>query len=601
MLNPFFRKNIIDIQILGNKGCTGMTQVGSKQAISIRVVLAIAVLFIVILAVGCGVLENQNLSLKNQKATLQNQVAAKTSTLDNLNSEVSSMNATIASLQSQVAAMNASNTGLQKKLTSEETLQAQTQAAQSNSQQNLETAQAALTTDQHSLVVDEAQISDLSQQVSYLENDVSALDESMHITGFSIVQITDTQYLPQYDTSLFNGLTSWIVNNSKNLNVMMVVHTGDIVNIANRPAQWENASNAMMTLYNNGIPYCWNCGNHDQLLPNGTMIGDGNPDSGWLGGNYPAFNVTIMRQEPYWVADIFDGTSTAVKFSFANYHFMIINVEYNANQTVLDWMQTLINTNPNANIIVATHNFLNGNGTYGTRNKADVVWATNFQKILKTDPNVFMTLNGHDTDYAPAYNMKVGNKEEIFFNRQELDNQTGAATARIYTFDMSDPANPNVLVSTYQTYGTPHYLVDSADQFNFASSLIPYVNSTVSVPAGTDFLGASGYSMSFAASATLQNFSQNGDALTFTGLTLNDATSSFTASTVGANIIINNFNSTLISYTVSGNGTQTFSVNAAPLSVNIDGAAATIGDGWNYSNGQVTVTAATSEVDINLS
>ena len=578
-----------------------MSSESRKKGTTVRVVLAIAVLCIVLLTFGFGVIENQ-------KVSLQNQLASKTSALDTQNSEVSSMNATIVNLRSQIAADNASNAELQNNLTTEENIQSETHAqlvAQDTAyQQNSQSAQASVDVLQKELSADQLQIASLSSQVTNLQNQITSLDQSMPFNGFSIVQITDTQYLPQSTPSLFYGLTNWIANQSKNLNLMMVIHTGDIVNFANQSSQWANANNAMMVLYNDSIPYCWNCGNHDQLLPNGVMIGDGNPDSGWLGGNYPAFNVSIIRQEPYWVADIFDGTSTAVKFSYGNYEFMMINIEYNANDTVLAWMQTLINTNPNANVIVATHNFLNGNGTYGTLTQADVTWAVNFQKIVNTDPNVFMTLNGHDLDYGPTYHTQIGNKEEIFFNRQEIDNETGAATARIYTFGMRNPSNPNVFVSTYQTYGIPHYLIDPADQFNFSTHLLqynPFITSTITIPTGTDFVGSSGYNISFAAPATLQAYSQFGDQLTFTGLTLNNATSSFTASTFGANITVKNFNSTLISYTVSGNGTQTFSANTAPISVDIDGVAAPNGDGWSSSNGQVTVTAATSEVEINFS
>ena len=112
-------------------------------------------------------------------------------------------------------------------------------------------------------------------------------------------------------------------------------------------------------------------------------------------------------------------------------------------------MQTLLKCNPNVNVIVATHSFLNGYGTYGyTMNPDRRTWATNFEKLLNNYPNVFMTLNGHDVnDGGTAYNKRVGNREEIFFNRQEVDNQMGAATARIYAFNMSDPANPVVTVS----------------------------------------------------------------------------------------------------------------------------------------------------------
>jgi hypothetical protein len=420
--------------------------------------------------------------------------------------------------------------------------------------------------------------------------------------SFSIVQITDTQFLSQAYPAFYNNLDNWIVNNSQALNLMMVVHTGDIVNIANVPAQWANANNATMIFYKHGIPYCWNCGNHDDLLPrNGTMIGDGDPDTSWLGGNYPAFNVTIMRQEPYWIGDIFDGKSTAVQFHYSNYHFMIINVEYNANQTTLDWMQTLIKSNPNVNVIVATHNFLNGNGTYGTKTALDVTWATNFKKILNNYPNVFMTVNGHDIDYGPATNVRFGKREEIFFNRQGMDNQYGAATARIYTFDLKEPSRPIVIASTYQTYGTPHYLTDSHNQFNFSTTLVSYSPSTVKIAAGTDFVGASGYGTGFASPVTLNSLSQKGDTITLKNLTLNGVTSNLTVSSVDANIVISCYNpARQIAYMVSGHGTQTFLTNAAPASVAIDGKAVDAGSGWSYSNGVVTVTDATSSVKINF-
>ena len=71
---------------------------------------------------------------------------------------------------------------------------------------------------------------------------------------------------------------------------------------------------------------------------------------------------------------------------------------------------------------------------------------------------------------------------------------------------------------------------------------------------------------------------------------------------LGANIVISNYNPNVaISYTVSGSGNQTFSVNELPASVDIDGALQTSpGNGWSYENGEITVTAATSSVVINF-
>src|SRR4030067_891810 len=137
--------------------------------------------------------------------------------------------------------------------------------------------------------------------------------------SFSIMQITDTQYISWLSPSLYFDTTKWIVNNSQKYNLKMVVHTGDLVDTPTHASEWEVANTAMMTLYNNGIPYCWDAGNHDQLPPNETAdlwLGDSN--TAWWGSQYPAFNQSIMREQPYWVSDIYDGKNTAVDFNYSN-------------------------------------------------------------------------------------------------------------------------------------------------------------------------------------------------------------------------------------------------------------------------------------------
>jgi hypothetical protein len=185
---------------------------------------------------------------------------------------------------------------------------------------------------------------------------------------------------------------------------------------------------------------------------------------------------------------------------------------------------------------------------------------------------------------------------------QENDSQTGAATARIYTFNMSNPADPVVTAHTYETFGTPQYLTDPKDQFNFSTSLIAYTPSNVSIAADTNFWGANGNSVSFANSITLNSFSQNGNALTFKNLNLNGVTSNFTVTTINADVLVSTFNpNSSISYTVSGSGTQTFTVNKPPISVYINGNPVGTGNGWSYLNGEITVTGVTSLAVINFS
>ncbi len=266
--------------------------------------------------------------------------------------------------------------------------------------------------------------------------------------NFSIVQITDTQNISDewvrgYEdpsiTEYFSNLTNWIVANAQEYNIEMVIHTGDIINYPpDSGTQWTVANNCFMPLLENNIPYCWCAGNHDQNPmddPNGTCSAP----------QYPAFNVTVLREKSYWVSDIFDAKNTAVQFSFNGYKFLIVNVEYEANSTVISWMRNLLGNNTDANIIVGTHDFIDWNNVPTTD------WARAFQTVLDQYPNVFLTLNGHNNEngYPCSSHTQVGNRTEIFFNLQEVYNYTGADTVRIYQFSLS---TNTVQALTYQVF-----------------------------------------------------------------------------------------------------------------------------------------------------
>ncbi len=169
---------------------------------------------------------------------------------------------------------------------------------------------------------------------------------------FSIIQISDTQFLTESYPSLFNGLTNWIAANAAIYNLAMVVHTGDIVYVGNSDEQWQVANTAMSTLLINNLPYIWVAGNHDQDLTD--SLGTGNPDGDWIGQNYQAFNSSYLQNKPYWVSSICQGKNTAAQFTIGTYRFLVIGLEYHANSTAMAWLTDLISTYSDYNIIVAT-------------------------------------------------------------------------------------------------------------------------------------------------------------------------------------------------------------------------------------------------------
>ncbi len=80
---------------------------------------------------------------------------------------------------------------------------------------------------------------------------------------FSVVVLPDTQFYSESHPAIFTAQTQWIVNNSANYNIQFVLGEGDIVNVADTPAQWQNADAAVKLLDNANIPYVLPLGNHD--------------------------------------------------------------------------------------------------------------------------------------------------------------------------------------------------------------------------------------------------------------------------------------------------------------------------------------------------
>ena len=65
---------------------------------------------------------------------------------------------------------------------------------------------------------DNSEINSLNTTIASLQSQFPSLEteEALgRLDGFSVIQITDTQYLSDSTPYLFNGLTSWIVGNSQ--------------------------------------------------------------------------------------------------------------------------------------------------------------------------------------------------------------------------------------------------------------------------------------------------------------------------------------------------------------------------------------------------
>jgi hypothetical protein len=187
----------------------------------------------------------------------------------------------------------------------------------------------------------------------------------------------------------------------------------------------------------------------------------------WNGKSFTAFNVSVLRSKTYWEADCLDGRNTAVSFNVSEHNFLVVNIEYHANSTVLQWLNAILDTHADSHVVVATHAYLNETCGYGNDG-----WALGLKNnLLANHTNVFLTLNGHYHSSSTANGTVVGERLEIFFDRQDLEGQKGAASLRILTFELSQG---KLDVRTYDTYAGK-FLTDSDSQFtmNLPFQIVP--------------------------------------------------------------------------------------------------------------------------------
>ncbi|MGD0476579.1 MAG: hypothetical protein ABSB29_00240 [Nitrososphaerales archaeon] len=309
-------------------------------------------------------------------------------------------------------------------------------------------------------------------------------------TTISLFWITDTQYLSIRNPGLFMNTTQWIAKYYAACNGRMVVHTGDIIQgplnesctKAFQDSQWRVANQSMSVLLEANIPYTWDAGNHDVC-----SFG-----RSWFGWNYTAFNPSALQKASLnwsnarWVSSDNEGMDTAVSFSGAGNNFLLLNIQYNGT-TELGWAKQLL-SNPsylNYRVIIATHDFINNTGGIDYTGFAPgLTCLMNGCNGTKAYPNVFLTLNGHfpygnDSGY---HTTTASGRHELFFDRQERDEQKGAATVAILTFDME---NNKIYVNTFDLNNPPpgeDYtpLTSPSYQFTLGQS---FNNFAVSAPA----------------------------------------------------------------------------------------------------------------------
>lgn len=178
--------------------------------------------------------------------------------------------------------------------------------------------------------------------------------------AYSIAVVGDPQYMTQYDrlfgTNYLNRMYKWIADNVETKKIQHVMNLGDITH-NDVIAEWDIAEKAISQL-DGVVPYSLVRGNHD----NRTTFYDqkfGTDTSAYMNQQ------TLVSSYDYEVYD-YNGSAqarnTAHEFAGANVDYLVVALDFGAQDDVLEWANGVVEAYPNHTVIVTTHAYLNQYG-----------------------------------------------------------------------------------------------------------------------------------------------------------------------------------------------------------------------------------------------
>lgn len=236
-------------------------------------------------------------------------------------------------------------------------------------------------------------------------------------TKFSIAVLPDTQneFTSNSDTRFVNR-ANWLSKNKSSLDLRYSVQVGDLVNWGEAvPAQFTKASNDLKAL--------------EAVTPWAPVVGNHDTGAVCIGGSAcPGQNANIAVRDTTGFNQAFPvsrfpnlkGTFEAGKVdnsyqivSAGGVQWLVLSLELWPRPAAVEWAKGVVARNPQANVIVATHHYLDpdgsisgSNGGYGSTSPDYL-----YKNLIRVYPNIKMVLSGHVGSSAERVDTGVnGNK-----------------------------------------------------------------------------------------------------------------------------------------------------------------------------------------------
>ncbi|MDO4543078.1 MAG: metallophosphoesterase [Clostridia bacterium] len=246
-------------------------------------------------------------------------------------------------------------------------------------------------------------------------------------TPFVICHISDTQYYSYTKTAAFTAITQYLVDSAEEMNIILTVHTGDIVDNLEYERHWLNSTSAIEIL-DGELPFYCVAGNHDV---------------GTSAVNYSYYTFYDFNDMKDSDKKYEDGVCWYETFNAGGTDFLLLGIGWQVNNDFLPWCQAVLEAHPDHVAIILVHSFIHNADTLSS-----------FGEILEENlvqpyANVRLILCGHNDG---SVNMQLEYEDHtvnaLMYNFQD-DKEEGLGYMRLLTFD---PLARTISVTTYSPY-----------------------------------------------------------------------------------------------------------------------------------------------------
>lgn len=263
---------------------------------------------------------------------------------------------------------------------------------------------------------------------------------------FTIIVLPDTQKYSQSYPDVYSSQTQWIVDNKDSLNIIFVLHEGDIVQNWNAITEYDNA-NSSMSLLDNNVPYSVIPGNHDH---------EGGSTTGSTSHYNTYFPTSRFDSNSWWGGSYNDNDNNYQLITIGELEYIFLSLDYCPSLDEITWADNILNTYQDRKAILTTHRYLDSNGN---RNECgENIWTN----LINTHSNLQIILCGHVHTEARRTDINQAGKpvHQMLADYQDRNNG-GNGWLRILTFT---PSENRIYVKTYSPY-LNQYETDPSSEF----------------------------------------------------------------------------------------------------------------------------------------